>query len=97
MRIVARAVLKRFWEKHQDPEQPLRAWFSEAKRATWQGPNEIKQQYKSASVVGGRRVVFDIAGNKYRLIASINYETQIVYIRFIGTHRQYDKIDAENI
>ena len=97
MRIVARAVLKRFWEKHRDSEQPLRAWFSEDKRAEWQGPNEIKQQYKRASVVGHGRVVFNIAGNKYRLIVSINYQTQIIYIRFVGTHRQYDQVDAENI
>ncbi len=75
----------------------MRAWFREAKRAGWQSPNEIKKVYANASILAGNRVVFNIAGNKYRLVVKINYPYGVVYIRFVGTHKEYDAIDVETI
>lgn len=95
MRIIARSTLKEFWKKHKDAQQPLLAWFKEAKSARWGNPAIIKQQYVSASILKHNRVVFNIAGNKYRLVVAINYEIKIVFIKFIGTHAEYDNIDAE--
>ena len=99
MRIISRRTLKSFWETpdHREAEQPLRAWFAEVKHAVWKNPADVKTQYRSASIIHDNRVVFDIAGNKYRLVVKIHYNTGIVYIRFIGTHAEYDKIDAEII
>ena len=97
MRVIARKPLIKFWERNKDSEQPLKAWFQEAKRARWNSPNEIKAQYASASILRNERVVFNIAGNKYRLVVRINYKIGIVYIRFIGTHSEYDRINAENV
>ncbi|MGH2569160.1 MAG: type II toxin-antitoxin system HigB family toxin [Bacteroidota bacterium] len=97
MRIIARSALRTFWLKHRDAEQPLKAWFAEAKRASWQSQNSVKDQYKSASILKNGRVVFNIAGNKYRLIVRINYELQILYIRFVGTHREYDTINPMEV
>lgn len=97
--IISLRTLKEHWEKHgrNDSEQQLKAWYHEAKKANWKNPNDIKAQYKSASVVGNNRIVFNICGNKYRLIVRINYTNQWVYIRFVGTHKEYDKIDATTI
>ena len=99
MRIIARRVLREFWEEsgRQDAEQPLRAWFGEVSKADWSKPADIKQQYRSASFIGGSRVVFNIGGNKYRLVVALKYEARIVFSRFIGTHAAYDKIDAEEV
>ncbi|MCK5573359.1 MAG: type II toxin-antitoxin system HigB family toxin [Bacteroidetes bacterium] len=97
MRIIARRTLRDFWGRKKDAEQPLKAWFHEAKRAKWKNPGQIKSQYRSASIVGNNRVVFNVAGNKYRLVVAVNYRLSIVYIRFIGTHAEYDKIDVEKI
>jgi len=99
MRIIARKTLRQFWERagHHDAEQPLRAWFAEARKAQWKTPAAIKAQYRSASFVGSDRVVFNIHGNKYRLVVAIRYDLGICFIRFIGTHPQYDKIDVEAI
>ncbi len=97
MRIIARSTLRNFWQKHKDAEQPLKAWFAEAKRARWENPNQIKRQYKSASILKNGRVVFNIAGNKYRLVVRINYKSKILFIRFIGTHDDYDTINVEEI
>lgn len=99
MRIIAFRTLREFWEKAEfsDSESSLRSWYYEAKSATWCNANELKQQYKNASVVGEGKVVFNIKGNTYRLVVSIDYEYQVVFIRFIGTHKQYDKIDAKTI
>lgn len=80
-----------------DVEQPLRAWLAEAKKAQWRRPQDIKDHYRSASFLGNDRVVFNIGGNKYRLVAAIRYEFSILYVRFIGTHKQYDKIKAEEV
>jgi len=97
MRIITKRQLTVFWKKHKDAEQPLRAWLAEAKHARWRTPADIKKKYRSASFLANNRVVFNIAGNKYRLIVKIHYNRGIVYIRFIGTHTEYDRIDAENI
>jgi mRNA interferase HigB len=99
VRIISRRTLLRFWQDHryQDSEQALRAWYAEAKMANWESPQEIKEHYRSASIIGNNRVVFNLCGNKYRLIVAIKYNFRIIYIRFIGTHKQYDKINAEEI
>ena len=99
MRVVAIRTLREFWEKsgHQDAEQPLKAWYAEAKKAYWKTPQMIKDRYRSASFVGQNRVVFNIGGNKYRLVVFIKYEMETVFIRFIGTHKEYDKIKVEVI
>jgi mRNA interferase HigB len=97
MRIIARSTLRTFWEEHSDAEGPLEAWYQDAKRAEWKTPGDIKAVYRNASFVGADRVVFNIKGNSYRLAVAINYETEIVYIRFIGTHQAYDKIDVATI
>ncbi|MFC2110908.1 type II toxin-antitoxin system HigB family toxin [Bacteroidota bacterium] len=97
MRVIAKKILREFWDKYTDSEQQLKAWYKEASNAQWNSPNEIKKEYAKASILGDNRVVFDICGNKYRLIVKINYERKWVFIRFIGTHKEYDKIDAKNI
>lgn len=99
MRVIAISTLKEFWEQplHRDAEQPLKAWFEEASRAQWQQPSDIKEQYRSASILKNRRVVFNIKGNDYRLVVAIAYQLQLVYVKFIGTHKAYDEIDAETI
>ena len=96
MRIFARKELKEFWElpNYRDSEQPLRAWYDEARKASWKTPSDIKSQYKNASILKNGRVVFNIHGNTYRLVVKINYDFGFIYIRFIGTHKQYDKINA---
>ena len=97
MNIVAVKFLRAFWEKHPAAEQPLKSWVDEAKKAAWMQPAEIKEQYRSASILKNRRVVFNIKGNDYRLIAAVAYRFQAVYIKFIGTHAQYDRIDAATV
>ena len=99
MRIISRKTLRTFWQRSEyaDSEQPLRAWFREACRADWKNPAEIKADYRNASFGGNNRVVFNIAGNKYRLVVRVNYPYRVVYIRFIGTHEQYDRIDAREV
>jgi mRNA interferase HigB len=99
VRIIAISRLKTFWERKQyaDSEQPLLSWYAEAKKAEWKNLNHIKDHYRSASIVKDSRVVFNIAGNAYRLVVKIHYDTGIVFIRFIGTHKQYDNIDPEII
>jgi len=97
MRVIAVSTLRTFWERHPDVEQALKAWHEEATNAIWNQPADIKAQYRSASVLKSRRVVFNIKGNDYRLIVAIAYKLQIVYIKFVGTHKEYDAIDAETI
>ncbi len=97
MRVVAVATLRAFWRQHPDAEQPLKAWFEEASNASWTQPSNIKAQYRSASILKNRRVVFNIKGNEYRLVVAIAYRLEIVYVKFIGTHQQYDAIDAHTI
>jgi mRNA interferase HigB len=97
LRVIAKKILRDFWLKHPDCEQQLKSWYNEAEIATWKTPNEIKRDYPSASVLENNRIVFNIKGNNYRLIIKLNYHYQMVWIRFIGTHAQYDKIDATTI
>ena len=99
MHVIKRKTLVEFYQRsgHQDAKGPLEAWHYEAKHAQWASPADIKALYRSASILRDNRVVFNIAGHKYRLIVRINYDSQTVFVRFIGTHREYDKIDAEVI
>ena len=97
MRVIARKTLKDFWERHADAEQPLKAWYHEAKANRWKSFTDIKVRYRSADALPGNRVVFNLKGNAYRLIVRLHYNTGIVFIRFIGTHAEYDKIDATTI
>ena len=97
MRVIAKKILRDFWTKHPDCEQQLKSWYIEAEDALWKNMNQIKKDYPSASILAGNRVVFNIKGNNYRLIIRINFYYQMVWIRFIGTHAQYDKIDATKI
>ena len=95
--MIAVRTLRDFWGRYPDSEQPLKAWYREAKTAAWETPHDVKAMYRSASVIGDSRIVFNIAGNKYRLVVRCNYRYQIAYVRFIGTHAEYDKIDVENV
>ncbi len=95
--VIAVATLKAFWQRHPAAEQPLKAWFEEASKAAWTQPSDIKVQYRSASILKNRRMMFNIKGNEYRLVVAIAYRLQIVYVKFIGTHQQYDAIDAHTI
>jgi len=97
MRIVAIATLRDFWKHHPDAEQPLKAWYDEARTAAWIGPQDIKRHYGSASFVGRNRVVFNIKGNDYRLIVAVAYRFHAVSIKFVGTHAAYDRIDAATV
>jgi mRNA interferase HigB len=97
MRIIARSTLRSYWEKYPDTEIPLKVLFAKIKKANWRNFNKLKIQFGNASVAGNDRVVFNVKGNEYRLILAIDYEKQIGWIRFIGTHKVYDKIDAKTI
>jgi mRNA interferase HigB len=94
-RVIALRALREHWEKPRrgDSEQHLKAWYQEARKATWKNSNEVKGQYRNASIVGNNRVVFNICGNKYRLVVKINYEEQWMFVRFVGNHKEYDKIE----
>ena len=97
MRVIAKRTLRAFWADHPDASAPLQAWYSEARRAEWKTPHDIKARYASASILPGDRVVFNIGGNKYRLICHVRYDLQIVFVRFVGAHAEYDKVDAETV
>lgn len=97
MRLFNRSTVKAFAAEHADARQALFAWFAEVERANWSGPDDIKTSYPSASFLAGNRVVFNIKGNRVRVIVAVKYEFFAVYIRFIGTHAEYDKIDAATI
>ena len=100
MRIIAISTLKAFWENnphYSDAKEPTLAWYRLVLKSNWSSPTDIKQSLRSASILQNGRVVFNIAGNKYRIITRINYPYKIIYIRFIGTHKEYDTIDAQKI
>lgn len=99
MRIIAVSSLRKFWSRpgRRDAEQPLRAWVYIVKSANWSKPTDVTQTFGSADILRNGRAIFDIGGNKYRLIAAIHYRGKRVYVRFIGTHREYDAIDAETV
>jgi mRNA interferase HigB len=97
MRVISFKTLREFYLEHPDSKQPLRAWFKEAERASWSSPQQIKKLYASASIVPDNRVVFNIKGNSYRLVVKFNYKYGWAWIRFIGTHAAYDRIDVTTI
>lgn len=97
MKIIAISTLKNFWVRYPDSEQPIKAWIDEVKHTRWLTPNDIKIQFRSASILKGRSVVFNIKGNDYRIIAAVAYHFGAVYIKFIGTHKQYDAVNANTI
>jgi mRNA interferase HigB len=97
MRIIALSKLRDFWEMHPKAELPLRTWYAETSRADWQSPADVKRVYRHASFLANNRVVFNIKGNDYRLVAAIHYNRGLLYIRFVGTHAEYDRIDATRI
>lgn len=97
MRIISKRTLRMFWESHPDAEQPLLAWFREVEGEDWDTPAKLKEKYRSASIVGDNRVVFNIKGNDCRLVVRINYPYRVVYIRFVGTHSEYDAINVEGV
>lgn len=97
MRIIAISQLKSFWERYPESEQSLLAWVDEARKASWTAPADIKAHFAGASILKSRRVVFNIKGNSYRLIVAVAYRFGAVYIKFIGTHKQYDAIDADSV
>lgn len=97
MRIISKAPLRDFWERYPEAALPLQVWYKEASAATWHTPQEAKAQYHNASIIANSRLVFNIKGNDFRLIVAANYAAGILYIRFVGTHAAYDKIDAATI
>lgn len=97
MRIVAKRTLREFWEQFPETEEPLLAWYREVEKEDWDGPAKVKEKYRSASIIKGSRVVFNIKGNDYRLVVKVNYPYRMIYIRFVGTHAEYDKINVEEV
>jgi len=97
MRIIALRALREFWSKRPDAEVPLRAWYALASRATWRSPSDVKAAYRNASVIANNRVVFNIKGNDYRLVVAVHYNRSLMFVRFIGTHQEYDHIEATTI
>lgn len=99
MRIIAKSTIKKFWEQsaYLDAKGPLESWYEEALKANWSSPQDIKNQYRNASICNNNRVVFNIGGNKYRLVVEMQYRAGIAWIKFVGTHAQYDQIDVETV
>ena len=96
-RIFAKSTLREYWEKHPETEQYLKTWYDTAMNSDWRTPNEVKQTYVNASILKDSRIVFNIKGNSYRLVVKFNFDKQWIFIRFIGTHIEYDKIHVNNI
>lgn len=97
MHVVSVKRLRQFWEEHADSQPALRAWYREARTAAWKSFAEIKECHRSADCLPGNRVVFDIKGNRYRMVVRIHYNAGRIFVRFIGTHAEYDKINAETV
>ncbi|WEK35157.1 MAG: type II toxin-antitoxin system HigB family toxin [Candidatus Pseudobacter hemicellulosilyticus] len=97
MRIIAVKTLKDYWEEFPQAEQALLSWYEEVEEAIWDHPNDLKIQYRSASIITTKRVIFNIHGNSYRLIVDVEYRLKIVFIVWFGTHQQYDKIDVKKV
>lgn len=97
MRVIAISTIRNFWAKHPQAEKSLRAWYADASRAVWKSPTDLKSAHRNASFVGSNRVVFNIKGNYYRLIVAVHYNRGMMYIRFVGTHTEYDAIDAGKV
>ncbi len=97
MRIIALSTLRVFWIKHPNAEIPLRSWYALASRAQWKSPSQIKEAFRNTSFTGNNRVIFNVKGNDYRLVVMVRYDKGLMFIRFIGTHIEYDKIDVVKI
>lgn len=97
MQVIAKRTLKLFWDKHSQAEAPLRSWFAIVNAADWTGPADVKAQFRSADFVGDNRVIFDIGGNKYRLVVHVAYPFRRVLVKFVGTHAEYDRINPEAV
>ena len=97
MRVISVKTLRKFWEREHQAEQALRSWYDEAENATWKTPQELKQQFLNASILSEKRVIFNIHGNKYRLIVDIEFRLQMIFVVWVGTHKEYNKIDAKKI
>jgi mRNA interferase HigB len=97
VRVIALRTLKQFWKKHPEAEHPLRQWYDDACRADWKTPQDIRASYSTASIVSRDRVIFSIKGNSYRLVVRVNYHYRVMYIRFIGTHAEYDHVNVKEI
>lgn len=97
MRIIAKSTLRLFWEKHEDAEVPLKVWYKIVEKTNWTISHEVKKDFATVSIVGDNRLVFNIKGNNYRIVVYTVFKFQKIFIRFVGTHQQYDKIDAKTI
>jgi len=97
VRIYSKSTLRDFWDVHPDAEQPLKTWYAVVKEAKWNSPSDVKHRYPDASILRNNRVVFNIKGNDYRLVVALHYDTQRLFVRFVGTHAQCDTIDAETV
>ncbi len=97
MRIIAFGAIREFWKRHPQAGIPLRSWYAQASRADWRSPADVKAAYRSASFLARNRVVFSIKGNDFRLVAAVHYNRGMMFIRFVGTHREYDMIDATKV
>ena len=97
MHVISKTALITFWEIHADAEDPLKAWYDHVKRVSWQSPTDVQRDYGDAVILPDNRAVFHIRGNHYRLVVRMNYATRSIYIRFVGTHAEYDRIDARKI
>ena len=97
MRIIAKGTIRDYWIANPKSEHSLLDWYDTAKNCEWQSPNDVKLTYGNASIIANNRVVFNIAGNKYRLVVEMQYQAGIAWVKFIGTHVQYDKINVENV
>ncbi len=97
MRVLAKKILREFWEKNPDTTEQLKSWYQEATKSQWPNPNFIKSEFPNARIISNNRVIFNIKGNQYRLVVKVNYKYQMIYIRFIGTHDAYDKLDMKTI
>ena len=96
-RIFSKSTLREYWEKHPDSEQYLKTWYETVMNSKWKSPNDVKETFVHASVLKNNRIVFNIKGNSYRLVAKFNYEKQWIFVKFIGTHSEYSKINANTI
>jgi len=97
LRVLAKKILRAFWEEHPDTEQQLKSWYQEALKGSWPNPNHVSKKYPNARILPSNRVIFNIKGNQYRLVVRVNYKYKMVYVRFIGSHADYDKIDPIKI